>query len=285
MDTFDSQYLKILWKVAKHNPSLLQVPQKLLIYGLYHHSCYGHCSFKELRLLSIGLRWLISSRLMLVHIIWLSLWSLFSGAFEKDIMLWFLKTEISYYQVLEEALSYFNEVLSSNDESSTFERPIVKHDNPTWDTPPLGFVKKNFDGSVDSRKKCGAIVTIIRDPSSDPLGWSCKRFPGVLDPLILKALAARKVAFLAKEQNFHNVIMEGDSLSTIKALQGDNCCISIRCCIQNAIQLFSPLVLFNHVNRNKNMTIHFLAKQCLCNDSFYYNLLTQCNLIISSMSI
>lgn len=75
-----------------------------------------------------------------------------------------------------------------------------------------------------------SIAAIARDSDDKPIGWLCKRCASIEDPPVLKALACRDVV-PAKERGFSKIILEGNSLSVIQALQGFQCNLAIKGCI------------------------------------------------------
>ncbi|KAL6188557.1 hypothetical protein ACLB2K_039949 [Fragaria x ananassa] len=86
-----------------------------------------------------------------------------------------------------------------------------------WPAPPNSFVKINFDGSVTSNSAaCGFI---IRDDNGRPVFVTSCRIENA-SVSIAEAMALRDSLIKAKEKDFTNVEVEGDSKLVIDAVNG-----------------------------------------------------------------
>ncbi|KAK8512169.1 hypothetical protein V6N12_031896 [Hibiscus sabdariffa] len=92
----------------------------------------------------------------------------------------------------------------------------------------------------------------------------------ILDPCITEAKACEQDVELAADLNFHNVVVEGDSLTVIKKLQAPVKDRSLICMlIQNIQRRFGDFfsLTFQHCQRNRNKVAHKIA-QLGCSFSF-----------------
>lgn len=102
-------------------------------------------------------------------------------------------------------------------------------------------IKFNFDAAVSSKTSKGCSAVVVRDYRRNPLGWNCKFFQGVRDPLVLEALACREVSLLANQKGYSKVIFKGDSLMMIQAISGHDISLSIEGLIKD---IYTMLHLF-----------------------------------------
>lgn len=90
-------------------------------------------------------------------------------------------------------------------------------------------------------------------------------------------MACKEAAILASFFIGFGLLIEGDSLRVINAVNGNNPLVSIRGIVNDYTRISSN---FNYVNRIKNSTAHKLAKRCLRDDFFIVNSLIQLYFII-----
>lgn len=128
---------------------------------------------------------------------------------------------------------------------------------------------------------------MVRNPSGQPVGWICKRFLGITNPLILEALAHREASIRPSTKGSQQIFIEGDSLAVIQALKDStpNCHLARILC--DIMFLTSTLSSFDFlfINRERNGATYHLAKKCLQDGSFLYNPLIQFNHVLSSLPI
>ena len=141
-------------------------------------------------------------------------------------------------------------------------QPIISE--PTlWKPPCSPFCKINFDGALFQDQKMAGIGVVIRNPNGHVIGALSDRIflPAIVDEV--EALACRKAISFALDLGVENVILEGDSMTIIQALNSDSSCASsyghiiddIRACAL----LFSS-ISFSHVKRQGNNVADSLAK-------------------------
>ncbi|KAL0355856.1 UNVERIFIED_CONTAM: hypothetical protein Sradi_4032500 [Sesamum radiatum] len=135
-----------------------------------------------------------------------------------------------------------------------------------WNKPHAGSFKMNFDAAIHEDSNGVGAGVVVRDSAGSYLRWTSKFFPGIKAAEQAEALAARAAAFLARDLQLTNVIIEGDCLSVINKLKDsamDDSYISP--IIQEIRKVLSGLdkLEFNHVKREGNMAAHFLARNSI----------------------
>lgn len=82
--------------------------------------------------------------------------------------------------------------------------------NPTvsWTTPPVGYVKVNWDASINKHQAQMGVGVIVRDHASKVLAMLC----------------AWTVVNLARRMELRNVVFEGDTLEIVQALNKEGNC-------------------------------------------------------------
>ena len=85
--------------------------------------------------------------------------------------------------------------------------------------PPLAnLVKINFDGAVFSKENISGICVLVRGENGLVLGSCSKHLPQACGAMEVKAMAAATALVFAYDIGARWVILEGDSLTVIKAL-------------------------------------------------------------------
>ncbi|XP_010684130.1 uncharacterized protein LOC104898725 [Beta vulgaris subsp. vulgaris] len=128
-----------------------------------------------------------------------------------------------------------------------------------WEPPPPAFFKLNFDGSVRNLSVAGGII--IRDSSSTFIQATSLNF-GASSVLLVEASALHQGIQIAHQLGIQNLIIEGDNLLVIKALQ-NLCSIpwKIATIIQDSkfmLQHFSS-VQVRHIFREANRATDWIT--------------------------
>ncbi|EPS67822.1 hypothetical protein M569_06956 [Genlisea aurea] len=132
-----------------------------------------------------------------------------------------------------------------------------------WQTPSPGWFKLNFDsGSLRAGTGFGGL---IRDANGVCHGWFTDCSSVRLDPEQGEYIAARKVLELAISLGCTRVILEGDCLNLIQAVQGVDSMLdsSIGLLLRDLQLLLSSFQEYRvqHIPRNGNAAAHALAKK------------------------
>ncbi|KAK8972693.1 hypothetical protein V6N11_012888 [Hibiscus sabdariffa] len=131
-------------------------------------------------------------------------------------------------------------------------------------------LKVSFDVAFDNINLVSVSRVAIRNHEGSLMAVGAFINSNILDPCITEAKACEQDVELAANLNFHNVVVEGDSLSVIKKLQAPVKDRSLICMlIQNIQRRFGDFfsLTFQHCQRNRNKVAHKIA-QLGCSFSF-----------------
>ncbi|GLT69088.1 hypothetical protein SLA2020_412670 [Shorea laevis] len=144
-------------------------------------------------------------------------------------------------------------------------KDVVSH-GFTLAGPPLGFVKVNWDAAVDSVNRRMGIGVIIRSSTGEVLATLSALKSYIINPLIAEATAALRAVTFSRDLGFPKVMLEGDALVIVQALQSPLCNFSsYGHLIEEARSHLNSLHSWriNHVRRHLNGAAHRLAKVAL----------------------
>jgi ribonuclease HI len=137
------------------------------------------------------------------------------------------------------------------------------HSAVTWTRPSDGFVKVNWDASVNTNlNKMGAGV-VVRDSHGVVLAMYCTTKGCITSPSDAEAVGAWAAVQLAKRMGLRRVILEGDALEIIQGLTRDGDCWAPYGQILNEIKSeLSKHIGWcaQYVNRTANAVAHQLAR-------------------------
>ena len=88
--------------------------------------------------------------------------------------------------------------------------------------------KLNFDGALFDSEQCAGWGVLIRNEAGQVVASLSERALLPFTAIEVEAMAARRALVLALEAGFDRVILEGDSLVLINALQNNSLCIPLR---------------------------------------------------------
>lgn len=91
--------------------------------------------------------------------------------------------------------------------------PAIPH--ARWMPPPSGFIKINWDASINQQRKCIGNGVIARDNVGSFLGSYCLTKQVDVDPLVAEVMAALEAVTFSREAGF----FEGDALQVVKAIE------------------------------------------------------------------
>ncbi|XP_075648656.1 uncharacterized protein LOC142619445 [Castanea sativa] len=132
-----------------------------------------------------------------------------------------------------------------------------------WQPPLADLVKINFDGAVFSSANAAGIGVVIRDSSGQVLASCSQRLSQAYSSTEVEALAAAKAVSFAAELGITKAVLEGDSLTFIKALSSDHSSLAAFGLIINDIKFSArnfDQLLHSHVKRECNFVAHCLAR-------------------------
>ncbi|XP_041023933.1 uncharacterized protein LOC121264710 [Juglans microcarpa x Juglans regia] len=155
-------------------------------------------------------------------------------------------------------------VIEANTENQRHSRSSLR--TQTWETPPSGFCKVNWDVAVDKTHFKIGIGISVRDEEGNYLATMRKNQLLNPDPLMAEAVGALTAATFALELDMNKIILEGDSELVIariqKQTQDQSYFGMITSDIRSTISLFEVCIT-KHVNRECNVIAHNLAKNAL----------------------
>ncbi|XP_059429220.1 uncharacterized protein LOC132163035 [Corylus avellana] len=99
--------------------------------------------------------------------------------------------------------------------------PLRNHAAHTWQKPPEGFVKLNWDASIDARRQRIGIGVAVRNSNSTLLALLCASKTMLTDPGTAEALAAWHAAEITRRLGLRQVVLEEDALEVINVLKMD----------------------------------------------------------------
>lgn len=132
--------------------------------------------------------------------------------------------------------------------------------------PPLDFANLNWDASLDTNSKRMGVRGLIKDSGGNVLAAISSSIPLVQDLEVAEAVAAWRNLSFCCEQGFQKIILEGDSLNVIKALQREEGCWSKYGQIIKDMQALIRTLQCceaNHIRREANGVTHRLVRNAL----------------------
>lgn len=135
-----------------------------------------------------------------------------------------------------------------------------------WHPPPSTAIKLNVDGAISKANGKVGIGVVARDSAGQVIDFLSSPTTGFLSPRVTEALAFREALIFAANNGLTDIIVEGDALQIVQAInkggdQFSDCSSIISDCLE-LLPLFSTYS-FQHVKRSCNRVAHSLAKKSL----------------------
>jgi hypothetical protein len=146
------------------------------------------------------------------------------------------------------------------------EIPSRSGEQQRWECPPDGWCKLNWDVAIDAHTNSMVFGAIIRNHIGRVCAAKCKRIQKVQEPVMGEAMAAMAAAEFCNSSGVQDVILEGDSLQVIQALQEANSSWRKYGHFIDGIKALlgpSRRWRFHHVKRMANKAADGLAKEGL----------------------
>ncbi|GLT53638.1 hypothetical protein SLA2020_268960 [Shorea laevis] len=102
--------------------------------------------------------------------------------------------------------------------SSLGSKSLSRQTQHLWRRPPEGVSKLNW-ATLHKETGTMGVRVIIRNSEGLVLSSLCSTLSFITDPVIAEAVAAWKAANLCQALGFQRVILEGDALAIVQALQ------------------------------------------------------------------
>ncbi|XP_042983225.1 uncharacterized protein LOC122312634 [Carya illinoinensis] len=148
----------------------------------------------------------------------------------------------------------------------SFHSPFQVVNILEWTAPPSSFYKANWDVAVDKGKSRIGVGVIVRDSSGMVMASMCSSMLLDPDPLLGEAVAALKASTLCSNIGLDQVMLEGDSLAVVQAVQSREECWSPTGLVIRDIKLVLSRICtwsIHHISRRLNVVAHVLAKFAL----------------------
>jgi ribonuclease HI len=90
--------------------------------------------------------------------------------------------------------------------------------NTVWKAPESGWLKVNWDASVEKNQGRMGFGVVVRNEKGDVIAAQCQYALGLFDPAVAEARAALLGVHLCRERGFIRVHFEGDAQTVVKAV-------------------------------------------------------------------
>jgi hypothetical protein len=143
-------------------------------------------------------------------------------------------------------------------------RPILKENTDmSWQRPPLGMIKVNWDIAIDRECQQMGIGVVIRDDTELCIAAMAMVIPHVLEPTTAEGLGAWRAVLLCWDLGLSNFVLEGDSKTLVSGINEATQYLSRFGHIIDSIR--DQLKSFHHAkvcytDRNANKAADVLAK-------------------------
>jgi ribonuclease HI len=131
-----------------------------------------------------------------------------------------------------------------------------------WVPPPKDIIQVNWVASLDAAKKIIGIGIIARDEHGKFLTAISKQESIEVEPVVAETFAALTAITVCLEQNFQDVIFEGDALQVVNEVNSDKHCSSyyghLVEDVKHGLKRLKS-AKFSHVRRSANVAAHELA--------------------------
>jgi ribonuclease HI len=95
-----------------------------------------------------------------------------------------------------------------------------------WERPPVGWLKMNWDTSVDQARQKIGVSIVLRNHDGEIVAAQCLTRSLLPNPTAAEAMGVWYAANMCKSMEIMEVILEGDSLEVVQALQKEGSCWS-----------------------------------------------------------
>ena len=110
------------------------------------------------------------------------------------------------------------------DANDQVQQRSVRRPQARWSPPPVGTYKANFDAALFEELHCAGLVVVYRDHSGHIIAALSQRIGLPHTVEMAEALATRRAMEFARELSLFDVILEGDCLRVVRALNASGGC-------------------------------------------------------------
>jgi ribonuclease HI len=135
-----------------------------------------------------------------------------------------------------------------------------------WIAPSPGWVKINWNASIDKKKGCIGLGAIIRDSAGNVLAAHGIVREGLSDPTTTEALGVILAIPLGRNRGLRMIQVEGDAKLIVEAVNSGNEDSSMRGHLIADIRVFLrdfQVWKVEHVSREGNKAAHILARMAV----------------------
>lgn len=163
-------------------------------------------------------------------------------------------------EMVESARSY---LMRFNEDKSQFDAPRPPEAAAVWSPPISPYVKINVDASFIAATHIAGIGIVARNHDGSISYGRRRKFSHVQNAEVGETLAMDCGIDLALQQGWHNIIVESDCLTLVKAVQSSATCLSLAGHLVETIK--NKSTRFNSVSldvlQNSNTMAHELCQQ------------------------
>ncbi|KAL0004829.1 hypothetical protein SO802_012390 [Lithocarpus litseifolius] len=165
----------------------------------------------------------------------------------------------------------------------SMRRPPVR-----WSPPPAGTYKANFDAAILEELQCVGLGVVFRDHSGQVIAALSQRIGLSRTVELAEALAARRAVEFARELSLFDVILEGDCLRVVQALNASGGCNTLYGHVVNETKRLGADLRhcsYQHVCREGNKLAHCLARRAVSSadiDVWVEDLLEDLDVVLQS---
>lgn len=160
----------------------------------------------------------------------------------------------------------YNSLIAFKEANSHKLSRTIGENELRWEAPMDGFVKVNWDATVETSKKKMGIGVIIRYSKGEVLATLFELKDHIIASEIAETIAALRAINFSRELDFYKVILEGDALQIVQALgqEGSNLCVYGHL-IEETKGILHNMQNWkvHHVRRNLNGAAHLLIRVAL----------------------
>ena len=135
-----------------------------------------------------------------------------------------------------------------------------------WSPPPDGSYKANFDAALFEELCCAGLGVVYHDHSGQVIAALSQRIGLPCTVEMAEDLATRRVMEIARELSLFDVILEGDCLRVVQALNASGGCKTLYGHVVNETKRLGATLRhcsYQHVGRDGNKLAHCLARRAV----------------------
>ncbi|XP_050290021.1 uncharacterized protein LOC126728200 [Quercus robur] len=150
---------------------------------------------------------------------------------------------------------------NDQEQQQSVRRPLAR-----WSPPLAGTYKANFDAALFEELHCAGLGVVYRDHLGQVIAALSQRISLPSTVEMAEALAARRAMEFARELILFDVILEGDCLRVVRALNASGGCNTLYGHVVNETKRLGAALRhcsYQHVGRDGNKLAHSLARRAV----------------------